>query len=175
MKVILYMAITLNGIIAKEDDDTSWVTETEWRSYSGMIKKAGNMIIGRRTYEVMLENNEFNKSNLNKIKIMVLTHDASLQIHNPKFVSIAKSPKEAINILHKQGFEMIMVCGGGGLNASFMKNNLVDEIYLDIEPIVFGKGIRLFEDSNFESKLKLLEVKKFSLNEIQLHYEVIKS
>lgn len=76
--------------------------------------------------------------------------------------------------MHEQGFETIMVCGGGGLNTSFMKENLIDEIYLDIEPIIFGKGIKLFEDSNFEAKLKLLGVKKLSSNEIQLHYKVIK-
>jgi dihydrofolate reductase len=174
MKVILYMAVTPNGMIAKEDDDTSWVTETEWESFSGIIKKNGNMIIGRRTYKVMLDNDEFNRSNLNKIKTIVLTNDASLKIHNPEFVSIARTPKEAINTLHKQGFETIMICGGGGLNASFMKENLIDEIYLDVEPIIFGKGVKLFADADFEAKLKLIEVKNLSSDEIQLHYKVIK-
>lgn len=47
MKVILYMATTINGLIAKENDNVSWVSETEWESFSGMIKKTGNMIIGR--------------------------------------------------------------------------------------------------------------------------------
>lgn len=55
-----------------------------------------------------------------------------------------------------------------------MKEGLVDEIYLDIEPIVLGKGIQLFEDADFESKLELLETRKFSNNEIQLHYKVLK-
>jgi dihydrofolate reductase len=174
MKVILYMAITANGFIAKENDDTGWVTETEWESFSGMIRKNGNMIIGKRTYEIMVENDEFGRSNLNEIKTVVLTNDTSLEIHNPEFISIATSPKEAINILHEQGFETIMVCGGGGSNASFMKENLIDEIYLDVEPIVFGKGIRLFAESDFEAKLKLLETKKLSDNEIQLHYQVLK-
>lgn len=174
MKVILYMATTINGFIAKENDDTSWVTKNEWTSFSGMIRKNGNMIIGKRTYEVMIENDEFNRSNLNKIKTIVLTNDASLKIHNPEFVSIATSPQEAISILQRQGFETIMVCGGGGSNASFMKENLIDEIYLDIEPIVFGKGIRLFAEGEFEAKLKLLEIKKLSDDEIQLHYQVLK-
>jgi dihydrofolate reductase len=92
MKVILYTAITINGFIVKEKDDTSWVTETEWASFSDMIRKNGNIIIGKRTYEVMLENDEFNRSNLNKIKTVVLTNEASLKIHNPEFVSVASSP-----------------------------------------------------------------------------------
>lgn len=175
MKVILYMAITPNGMIAKEGDDTSWVTETEWESFSGMIKKYGNMIIGRRTYEIMLRNDEFNISNLNEIKTAVVAQEEeSVKIHNPQFVFRAKSPKEAIDVLCAQGFETIMVCGGGGLNASFMKENLIDEIYLDVEPIVFGKGIRLFAEADFEANLELIETKKLSPNEIQLHYRVLK-
>jgi len=53
MKIILYMAITINGFIAKENDDTSFVSEIEWRSFRKMIKNVGNMIIGSRTYEIM--------------------------------------------------------------------------------------------------------------------------
>jgi dihydrofolate reductase len=167
------MASTPNGIIAKMNDDTSWVSETEWSSYSGMIKKFGNMIIGRRTYEVMLNNDEFNKSNLNEIKTVVVSKN-KFQIHNSKFIFLAKSPKEAIEILKKQGFKTIMVCGGGKLNASFMKEKLIDEIYLDIEPVLFGKGIKLFSEIDFEVKLKLIEIKKLSKNEVQLHYKVLK-
>lgn len=175
MKVILYVATTINGLIAKENDDVSWVSETEWQSFSGMIKKTGNMIIGKRTYETMLKNDEFNMSNLNEIKTAVLTNDASLEIHNLQFIFIAKSPQEAINVLLNQGFETIMVCGGGELNGSFMKENLVDEIFLDIEPTAFGKGIKLFGDkADFEAKLKLLGVKNLSANELQLHYKVLK-
>lgn len=37
MKVILYMAITVNGMIAKEDDDTSFVSETELKSLDAAI------------------------------------------------------------------------------------------------------------------------------------------
>lgn len=173
MKVILYMAITPNGVIATTDDDTSWVTETEWASFSGMIKKAGNMIIGRRTYKIMLKNDEFNRSNLNEIKTIVL-NESPIKVHNPKFVSVAKSPQEALNILEKQKFKTIMVCGGGGLNSSFVKEDLVDEIYLDIEPIIFGRGIKLFAEANFETKLELIGTKKLSKNEIQLHYKVKK-
>jgi dihydrofolate reductase len=167
------MAITPNGMIAKEDNDCSWVTETVWEGYSGMIKKAGNMIIGRRTYEVMLKNDEFNISNLNEIKTVVLSKNL-IKVHNPKFVSVTESPQEALNILKKQGFKTIMVCGGGELNASFMKENLIDEIYLDIESIIFGRGIRLFAEANFETKLELIGIKKLSKNEVQLHYKVKK-
>ena len=70
------------------------------------------------------------------------------------------------------GYDKAMVAGGT-LATSFLKNGLVNEIYLNIEPIVFGKGIPLFSNENFEKKLKLLQVKRFSENEVRLHYKIL--
>jgi len=80
--------------------------------------------------------------------------------------------KAALDIL--KDADEVVVAGGGKLNASFLKEGLVDEIYLDVEPIAFGKGIKLFDDEDFEVNLELIEVNKISQNEIQLHYKVKK-
>lgn len=53
-----------------------------------------------------------------------------------------------------------------------MKANLIDEIYLDIEPIILGTGIKLFVNAEFEAKLQLMGIKKLSKDEVQLHYKV---
>mgnify|MGYP001578240048 FL=1 len=160
------MAITANGMIAKENDNTDWVSPTEGKSFIGMIQKAGNMIIGRRTYEVMLNNDEFRK--LKKIRIIVI----SRKLKTNKEVTVVNSPREAIHFLQQQRFSIILVCGGGKLNACFMKEKLINEIYLDVEPIILGAGIKLFADAEFEAKLELMEVQKLSRNEVQLHYKV---
>ena len=55
-----------------------------------------------------------------------------------------------------------------------MEDGLIDEIYLDIEPIIFGKGIKLFADNNFEVKLKLLGIRNLTEDILQLHYKVLK-
>ncbi len=166
------MAITPNGMIAKLDDDTNWVTETEWSSFSSMIKKAGNMIIGRRTYEIMLKNDDFKKSDFREIKIVVLS-EKLIKTHNRK-VSVVDSPQKAVQVLKEERFRTGVVCGGGGLNASFMSADLVDELYLDVEPIMFGKGIKLFAESDFETNLDLIGTKRISKNEVQLHYKIKK-
>ena len=110
MKVILYMASTINGMIAKTNDDTSFVSKNEWKIFSGMIRKTGNMIIGRRTYDLMLESDEFNRSKLNKIKIIVLSR-RNTKVHDKKYVSVAKTPKEALKVLLKYKFKTAIVCG----------------------------------------------------------------
>ena len=68
----------------------------------------------------------------------------------------------------------IILAGGSILNTSFLEQNLVDEIYLDVEPTVMGKGIPLFQNKDFEKKLEFISSKNISKNEIQLHYKIIK-
>jgi dihydrofolate reductase len=169
MRVILYMAPTVNGFIAKQNDDTSFVTERDWKSFLAMVKKLGHVVIGRRTYEVTSPD-EFVKSSL----YVVMTHKKSLKKNTPKVIFTDKSPRKILKMLNDMGFGKILIAGGGNLNSAFMKEKLIDEFYLDIEPTVLGKGIKLFAEEDFEAKLKLIGTKKISPNEIQLHYKVLK-
>ena len=168
MKVILYMAISLNGMIARNDDDTSWISKEEWDSYSLTVRTAGNLIVGHRTYGILTKQPEF--SEFKNIKLVVVAQK-DFETLSPNHL-VAHSPKKALKLL--SDFEEVVIAGGGALNASFVEENLVDEIYIDIEPIILGKCIPLFRDKNFERQLKLLAQKKITDNEIQLHYEVLK-
>lgn len=163
------MAITADGYIARENDDTPWSQE-EFGAYYDFVRKRGNVIVGMRTYEFMREGGEFEKAG--NPTTIVLSR-VPLSVDNVKTFS-ASSPHEALRILQDKGFQEIVVGGGAMLNASFLKEGLLDEIYLDVEPLIFGKGIKLFGDSGVEAKLKLLEAKNLSENTMQLHYQVLK-
>ncbi len=165
MKVVLYMAITANGYIAKENDETPWSDE-EWKSFSEKVKEIKNLVIGRKTFDIMEQGKEFQKIG-NPFTVIV----SNQKENNFNFVN---SPEQAINLLKEKGFSEVLVAGGGLLNSSFMQKGLVDEIYLDVEPFLFGKGIQLFAKNDFETKLELLETKQLSKNVIQLHYKVLK-
>ena len=169
MKVILYMATTLNGYIAKENNETPW-SEEEWVSYSNIIKSTKNIIIGYNTYEIMKKNNEFEKIG-NPLTIVI----TSKIIKSDTNTIFFNSPKQALEVLKNKGFKQTIIAGGSKLNASFLKENLIDEIYIDLEPFIFSNGITLLEKTDFEIKLKLIETKLLSKNTIQLHYLVIKN
>ena len=105
---------------------------------------------------------------------VVMTHHAIDNKWKDKVIITDISPKKVLNMLEEKGFKEAFIAGGGQINSSFIKEKLIDEIYLDVEPLVFGKGIKLFADSDFEFKLKLLESKNLNKNTIQLHYAVVK-
>ena len=168
MKVILYMAISANGIIAKGDDDTSWISKEEWNSYSLAVRTAGCLIVGRRTYHVLTKQPEF--AEFKDVKLVAVSQEDFATLAPNHF--IAHSPKEALDFL--KDYKEIIVAGGSILNASFLAENLVDEICLDIEPLILGQGIPIFKGKDVEAKLQLVGTKSISPNEIQLHYRVKK-
>jgi dihydrofolate reductase len=166
MKVILYMATSANGHIAKQNDDTSFVSEVEWKSFDKMGRAAKNTIMGRKTYDVCRKIGQIPFPD--RLNIVV----SKKKLQDPR-VTHCKSPQEALQLIKKKGYKTALVGGGGELNASFLQANLIDEIYLDIEPVLLGKGIKLFADCKTETKLKLLGMKKLSKDEVQLHYKVL--
>lgn len=166
MKVVLYMAISVNGYIAKVNNDTPW-SEEEFQSYSKFVKEFKNLVIGRATYEVMRANDEFRA--LGRPFIVVVSSKPVM--HDSNVVAVT-TPEEALKILAEKNFDKALVAGGGVLNASFMQKRLISEIYLDVEPLVFGRGVRLFAGQEFEASLEFLGVVNLSQNSIQLHYSV---
>lgn len=170
MKVILYMATTLNGVIAKFDDSADFLTQEESASYVSVVKEAGALVIGKRTYGILSQQPEFQEFLKAGVKVVAVSH-TDFDLKDPTH-RVAHSPTEALELLKES--KTVVLAGGGILNASFFAENLVDEIYIDIEPVVIGKGIQLFAGLDFDRKLKLLGTKQLSKNEIQLHYEVRK-
>jgi dihydrofolate reductase len=170
MKTILYMAITINGFIAKHDDSADFITPAESKSYVKAVKGAGALIVGRRTYEILSTQPEFQEFLKAGIKIIAVSKE-NFNVKDPNHVT-AHSPKEALGIV--KSFSKVIIAGGGKLDASFLNDNLIDEIYLDVEPAILGQGIPIFDGGEISKNLKFLGSKKFGVNEIQLHYKVLK-
>ena len=171
MKTILYMGISVNGYIAKENGDSEWTSEEDLRGFYEQSKNAGNIIMGRNTYLAASKSGYFPFPDALNV---IVSHKQIENKWGDKVLITDKSPKEIIKMLKQKGFTTAFLAGGGQLNTSFVKENLIDEIYLDVEPLVFGKGIKLFAEGDFEFDLELLEAKKLNQNTIQLHYRVLK-
>lgn len=170
MKITLIMATTINGYVAGEDDDTDWVKDLD--VFQKRIEEFGAIIMGKRTYRESLKYNAFPyKGALN----IVLTHDSSLLRQSGESVLFSdKTPIEIINLLKEKGYSKLLVVGGGHLNGSFVKENLVDEIIIDIHPLLMAKGINLAIADFPYRKLKLIEFKEINDQILQVKYKVIK-
>lgn len=172
MKVTLWMTITLNGIIATSDYNEDFSSHDNWNEFVKAVKDKGCLIWGRKTYEMVGGWSKSYLETLEKFPKVIVSSNKNLELR-PGFI-LANSPENALKTLEKMGFVEVILTGGSKNNSSFAKLNLIDEIILDVEPAILGKGIPLFDPEDFDLRLKLLKVNKVSNSIIQLRYEVIR-
>lgn len=171
MKVVAYMAATPNGFIATPEGDTGWVSSADWDNYKNMVRQAGAVIMGRNTYDAMVAEKSFP---LPDALNLIMTREAPPVEPLKNVVFESGSPEEVLAELQKMGRTEVILGGGGELLGSFLADGLIDELYLTLEPVVFGDGLRLLGSGDFVRQLELLDVKKLGENGVQLHYAIVR-
>jgi len=169
MKTVLYIATTLNGYIATTKDDAPWSMEV-FENYYTYIKQTGNIIVGRRTYEIMKDVGEFAELG-NPFTVVVTSQNIFKNTEKTRFVP---SIKQALREVEDMGFTTAVIGGGSQLNTSALKAGVIDEIEIDIEPFIFSNGIPLFESSDIQLNLRLIGTTKINANTLHVQYQVIK-
>ncbi len=170
MKTTLFMATSLNGYVAGKDDDTDWVKDTE--ILYKLVADKGVCVMGRRTYEDCMKYNVFPYKNALNI---VITHDQNLiSTSTDEVIFTDKSPLDVSKLVEEKGFHEMIVMGGGKTNAQFLASKIIDEIIIDIHPIILETGVRLFEDTFPLTNLELIESKLLSDGMVQIKYRVLK-
>lgn len=170
MKVTLFAAVSSNGMIARKSGEEDFLSDENWKTFCETANRKGCVIWGRRTHDAL---KKWEKRYLKKIKEVTKVVLSSEIIRDENIVT-AKTPREALEILKKKGFNEALLAGGSETNSSFANANLVDEIIINIEPVVVSKGIPLFSDKDFELDLHLLEANNISKTTVRLHYRVKK-
>ena len=168
MKTRLVMVMTADGIIAKGSDHNpmGWTSKEDKELYKAVSKEAGVMIMGQSTYDTV-------GSPLPGRLNVVLTREEREDI--PNLLEHKQGEiKEILNDLEKRDFKMALISGGTFVNSLFLQEGLIDEIQITIEPKLFGSGLRIFDKTDVDLNLELIELKELNDNTINLLYKVIK-
>ena len=89
-------------------------------------------------------------------------------------IFVHEEPKRFVEELRKKKGKDIWLIGGGELAREFLKEDLVDELYLGIVPVLIGEGIRLFAVGFPQRKFTLTESKTYSGGLVALKYERVR-
>jgi dihydrofolate reductase len=170
-KVILFIAASLDGFIAKPNDDLSFLSivqqEGEDYGYTEFIKSVDTVILGRKTYDwVMTQVSVFPHADKNTF---VITRMARTAIGKTQFYT--GNLKNLISDLKNENGKNIFVDGGAEIVHQLLKDNLIDEFIISIIPVFLGNGKRLFREGRPEEQLELISVKEFDKGLVQLHYQ----
>ena len=170
-KVILYIAVSVDGYIAKPNDDLSFLSivekEGEDYGYNDFIKKIDTVIMGRKTYDwVMNQVTDFPHADK---ETYIVTRQNKAPIGNINFYN--DDINDLINKLKQQKAKNIFVDGGAEIVNLFIKDNLIDEYIISIIPILLGDGIKLFNKGFQQQNLQLISSKQYEKGLVQLHYK----
>ena len=166
MKTIGYMAMSVNGMIATGTEETPW-SDTIWRVYVDTVAEFGNIVVGRRTYEFMRDGGDFDSFKTQPETVVITAGEHGvLSAHSRK-----KSPAEALKHLEDKGFERVLVGGGAQTITSFLREGRLDELWLDVEPVLIGGGINLLSEE-LQIRLSFTDTISLGGGVIRLRYAV---
>ncbi len=169
--IILYIAASLDGFIARKDGSVDWLSPYEKveedYGYNDFYEKIGTVIMGNNTYKQVLSFGEFPYRG--KDCYVFTRNKDKRKDENVTFVS--KNAKDFISQLNLKDNKNIWLIGGASIVDEFLKSDLIDEFIITIIPILLGDGIPLFKGKSNEKKLKLIDVKTFDPGLVQLHYK----
>jgi len=174
MRITTVDVISLNGKVAKEGElnDHSWTSPEDWRHFLELMRKHTLVVMGRGTYETIHP-----QPQLKRLRVVLTHHPERYRSQTvPGSIEFMnESPKSLIQRMEQAGHtEMLLV--GGRINTEFMAAGLVDEMYVTIEPVVFGKGQALLEEAEFQWKLQLVDVTQLnSRGTLLAHYTIDKT
>lgn len=172
MKIILHMAISLKGMVARENDDTDFLSHDNWTIFVALAHQTGALLWGRKTHEIVRTYGEEFIQELDGITRIVISSDSHLKLE-PGW-HVASSPQEAETLLAAADQEQALLVGGARLNTAFAQAGLIDQVIINLESVIVGCGIPLFAPEAFDLPLQLLEIKHVRDEIIQLHYRVRK-
>ena len=165
-KVILYIATSLDGFIARKNGSVDWLPEInnskEDYGYKEFFDSVGIVILGNTTYKRV-------KAPYENKKCFVFSRENTGKEDNIIYVN--SDVKEFINGLSDDG--NIWLVGGANIVKEFLKNNLVDEFIITVFPTLLGEGISLFAEGCGEVQLKLLNIMSYDSGAVQLHYQSV--
>lgn len=171
-KLSLFIATSLDGYIAKPNDDLSFLKavekEGEDYGYAAFTTNVDTIILGRKTYDwVQREIGTSHYDNGDR-EVFVITRTARPDIGRTRFYT--GNLADLMQKLKSTDGKDIYCDGGAEIVNELMKNDLIDEFVISVVPIFLGNGTRLFKDGRPEQKLELVYSNTFDTGLTQLKY-----
>lgn len=161
MKVILVMVQSIDGKITRWEDQNvyEWTSSEDKKHFRQLIKEVRLMVMGRKTFELARP-----KPQEGILRVVVTKNPPEFQSEQvPNQLEFTSaSLKVIVQNLEKRGYKTMLLVGGAALNTAFLKEGLVDELWLTVEPKIFGSGKKIVGEEKMDVKLKLYDLKKLN-------------
>ncbi|OGE81612.1 MAG: hypothetical protein A3H72_00985 [Candidatus Doudnabacteria bacterium RIFCSPLOWO2_02_FULL_48_8] len=168
---IAVAAVTLDGrIAAYRGQNTDWTRKEDKQFLRKFLDKCDVVLVGRTTYRVAY-------APLSKRNCIVLTSRVKT-VFKKSPLAFFCNPKavDLLALIKRLGYKQVAVLGGQKVYSYCLEKGLLDELFLTIEPLIFGRGLNLLEIKKLpRQRVNLLSFKRLnSKGSALLHYRLTK-
>ena len=171
--VTLHMVSSLDGFIARHDNDVSWLDSSSdiyekgisEESSEEFIKTIDCFVLGSRTYETALQ---LGWSYGDTPTVVVTRRELPSTRKSVEFYS--GDERRLVGEMLAPRYGNVWLVGGAMLCQSFLRLGLVNQIRLSIVPVLLGDGLSLFGNSGTEKRWHLKDVSAYKTGIVELWY-----
>jgi dihydrofolate reductase len=172
-RIIVHIATSADGYIARPDDDIDWLTSRPapegFYGMNAFMRSIDTKLLGRKTYEVGLRMGA--KFDPKSPSVVFSRRPPPPDVPSGvEFVSGAIGP--IVRRLRERSGKDIWLMGGGELIASFLDEQAIDEFVISVVPVFIGDGIPLIARRHRQVPLELVSSTPYDDGLVQLHYRV---
>jgi dihydrofolate reductase len=172
-KISLFIATSLDGYIAKPNDDLSFLKlvekEGEDYGYAKFTDTIDTLIIGRKTYDYVVKEIGSSHYDNGQRDVYIITRTPRPNVGRTIFYT--GSLTELVKRLKSESGKNIYCDGGAEVINELLTHDLIDEFTISIIPVLLGNGTRLFKDGRPEQTLEFVSAETFDTGLTQLYYK----
>lgn len=180
-KVILNIAISLDGYAASLNDRTDWLEpfgNVSEYGFDAFIASTGAIIMGKRSYDLGIQGGWFKDAPYGPSPIFVICNEKPSS-PPPATMGDFRFVDEGIEAAYEMakataGDKNVYVFGGPNIVQQSLQMGLIDEIQLSVAPVILGKGIPLFTNLDERTvRLERIKVMSYADGLTSIHYNVL--
>lgn len=168
MHVTLCAALSADGFIAQHVSERAfdWTSREDRHFFIEKSREAGVIVMGLTTYQTF----RIKRAPPGR-RLIVLTKEPSA-VHGADIETANASVPELVKRLESEGVERLILGGGTSVYTQFLEADMVDDIFLTVEPVFFGAGIPLLTGVSAARRLRFVDSQMLSNQTIVLHYKL---
>ena len=175
-KVVYALTNSLDNFIARADGAADWILmgDEVMEEFPKFLASFDTVFVGRKTYDLAWgQSRKSKKKPAGFMGMMTYVFSRTMKENPSEAVkAVSENAGAFVRDLKNESGKDIWLMGGGGLAASLLKENLVDEINLTVQPVILGCGIPLFAEIGKQIDLELLQCKPYKNGLVSLSYRV---
>ncbi len=179
------MQITVDGFVGRPNGENDWMA-FEWDEKSTnrineLTDSSDTILMGRKMTDGFIdywtsvtENPESEEYSFAKKMIDIPKVVFSKTVKESRWINTTVAGGELVEEIEKlknRDGKDILVYGGANFVSNLIKNNLIDEYHLFVNPVAIGQGLTIFADLEEKFKLKLIKSESYASGEVELIYE----